>query len=279
MVKSISLLLLTLFSSLSFAQNNWSNFQMPIYPGCEKAINNEERLACLQKNITTIFTEKLQGYVNSFEYLNLAKANAKIVLELNADGDLLLKDVQTDLPLFRGYNVLAFKNFKEQLIKDKITIIPAQNSETGEKVRLKISFPIEFTLNHIVTETDPRLIAVLHDEAATYKIYLEPNLDLKVYEDKEAKLTYLGKFTSLQELKNTMPYQTIIQDSSKLMTLAQADFGKVKLLLQALNIFDEDKFYTLFIISEVKGKKIKQLRKYTSLSEFQKSPYYDWLKP
>jgi hypothetical protein len=278
MFKTFSYIFIILFSSFTYAQKNEDDFQMPIYPGCEKAKNNEERLTCLQKNITSLYTEHLQNYVNSFEYLNIAKANAKILLELDAEGNLLLKDVQTDLPIFRGYNVLAFKNFKEELIKDKVKIVPAKRVANGENVRLRISFPVEFKLNKLVTETDTRLISVLHDENTTYKIYLAPNLDLKVYEENDSKLTYLGKYNSLQELKNTMPYQVIIQDSSELVTLVQSDFGKVKMLLQTLNIFDEDNFYTLFIISEVKGKKIKQLRKFTSFADFQNSPYYDWLK-
>lgn len=278
MPKSLAYIFFILISCLVSAQNTSDSFQMPIYPTCDKITDNQERLNCFQSNIISIYTKQLQKYLNSFEYLNISEAEAKIVLELDNEGKFFLKEVNSSIPLFKGYNELAFKGFKQYLDDNSIHITPAKTLDGKENIGMLISFPIGFKLNDFVEEgNNTRLVSVLHEEDNIYKIYLTPTKELKVYQNGEIKPLYLGAYETIQELKNTLPYHVLISDAGELITLVQADFGKVKMLLQTLNIFNEDEFYTVFIISEVKGRKIKQLRKFMSFEEFRKSPYYNWL--
>ena len=278
MPKSLAYIFLLLISCLVSAQKTSDSFQMPIYPTCDKIKDNQERLNCFQSNIVSIYTKQLEKYLNSFEYLNLSEAEAKIVLELSNEGEFSLKEINSTVPLFKGYNQLAFEGFKKYLKENDIKITPAKTIDGKENIGMLISFPIGFKLNKIVDEGENiRLISVLNEGNYTYEIYITPEKDLKVYQADDIKPIYLGTYQTIQELKETLPYSELITNAGELITLVQVDFGKVKMLLQALNIFNEDEFYTVFVISEVKGKKIKQLRKFTSFEEFKKSAYYDWL--
>lgn len=267
------------FSSvcISAQETHSDSFQMPIYPSCNKIKDSKERLICFQKNITSIYTRYLEKYIYSFEYLNLPDSEAKIVLELSKEGRFNLKSIESNSAIFKTYAILAFEGFQEELRAKKIELVPAKTLDGKESIAMLISFPIGFDLTHKVEESFPRLISVLQDDENSYEVYLTPAKDFIVYQSGTINPIYLGKYSTLQEIKHTLPYEEILAEIPDLVTLRQADFGKVNVLLQALNIFDEANFYTLFIVSEVKGKKIKQLRKYNSFHEFKESPYYDWL--
>lgn len=253
------------------------NFKMPIYPSCDKLKIEDERLDCFQSNVTSLYTKQLEKYINLFEYLNIAEGEANVILELNNRGEFDLRRIESNSSLFKGYCELAFEEFKNELKNKRIDIIPAKSIDGKENLSIVVSFPIGFKLKKQVEETKNRLIAVLSDKTTEYNIYITPDKEIKIYEFNEFKPIYLGKYNSLQELENTQPYKDLIEKNNDLITLAEADFGKVKLLLKVLNVFKEDEFYTLFIVSELKGRKEKQLRKFTSFDEFKNSAYYEWL--
>lgn len=249
-------------------------YEMAVYPGCEKLKVREERFQCFQSNLSNAFTSKLQQYVDAFEYLNLPDATSKIEFIINREGDLVLKYVDTKQPQFREYAVLAFADLVKSQTR-KIT--PAYSLVNGEKLSVALALPIGFTLNHPLIIKDNRVIATLIDDTSYFEIIETPNQDYKVYDVSGDRPFYLGKYNTLKEIENTQPYNDLIKNSSELITLAQSTFGKQKFILQTKNIFKEKSFYTIFIVSEIKNKKIKQLRKFTTLKEFKESPYYQWI--
>lgn len=276
-MKSILSILLLSTSILGFSQEKEPKtiaYEMAVYPGCEKAKIGSERFQCFQTSISNAFTSKLQQYVDAFEYLNLPNATSKIEFVATRDGDLVLKYIDTNQPQFREYAVLAFADLVRSLNRK---IVPAYSLENGEKLSVSLALPVGFTLNYPLTINENRVIATLVDDSSYYEIIETPNQDYKVYDVSGDRPFYLGKYNTLKEIERTQPYNELIKNSSELITLAQSTFGKQKFILQTKNIFKEKTFYTLFIVSEVKNKKIKQLRKYTTLKEFKESPYYQWV--
>lgn len=269
-----------LFSFFSFvsAQTNLisSEFSVPVFPGCEKVKGRQELMECFQKGLTSNYTKHLEKYLDAFEYLNIPNAESEISFTIRPNGDLSLKNINSTSGLYKDYNVLAFESMVNEMQKNNQRIISAQSLDKTN-MNVSLSFPVGFKLTQPVEESDNRLICVLNDVDKIYEVILTPNKDLKIYELGGVKPFYLGKFNSLQEIKNTLPYKNLIPEDNQLVTLAQSDFEGVKLLLQTKNIFYADSFYTLFIVSQVKGKRIKQLRKYISFNEFKNSPYYDWI--
>lgn len=249
-----------------------TKYKMPIFPGCEKLISEEDQFKCFQQNITTSYSSYLEKYLESFEYLNIPFGESQLSFLVNQNGELILKNIDTTQPLFRDYNILAFQDFAKDY---KIT--PAKSILTDKNVTIALNFPVGFKLSRQVLETNSRIISVIENNNSTYEIVITPDHELKIYELSDFKPIYLGKYNSLQEIKNTLPYKESIQDMQELVTLAQSNFGKEKFILQSKNIFQNDNFATIFIVSQVKGKRIKQLRKYTTLEDFIQSPYYDWI--
>lgn len=278
MHKIISLVfILIALGSVNAQKKNLDSISVPVFTGCEKEESREEQFVCLQKNITSIYSNQLQHYIYAFEYLNIESAEAEIQFVVHKDGSLKLKYVDTNEPIFRAYNVLAFQDMLEYMHKHKLTITVKDVNPTNQAADLVLKFPIKITLNETVEETSNRLVNVLYDGDVKYEIVMTPSNDFKIFEVKGEHSFYLGKYSSLLEIKNTLPYKNLIQDRKELVSLVQSDYGSSKILLQTKNIFYEKDFYTLFIVSEIKGKRIKQLRKYTSLSALKESPYYDWL--
>lgn len=263
--------------SVDAQKKNLDSISVPLFTGCEKQETREDQFICLQKNITTIYTNQLQRYIYAFEYLNIQSAEAEIQFVVHRDGSLKLKYVDTNEPTFRAYNVLAFQDMLEYMQKNKLSIGVKDINAANQAADLVLKFPIKISLNEVVEESSNRLVNVLYDGAIKYEIVMTPTTDFKIYEIKGDQSFYLGKYNSLLEIKNTLPYKNLMQDEKELVTLAESDYGTSKILLQTKNIFYEKDFYTLFIVSEVKGKRIKQLRKYTSLSALKDSPYYDWI--
>lgn len=263
--------------SVDAQKKNLDSISVPLFTGCEKQETREDQFICLQKNITTIYTNQLQRYIYAFEYLNIQSAEAEIQFVVHRDGSLKLKYVDTNEPTFRAYNVLAFQDMLEYMQKNKLSIGVKDINAANQAADMVLKFPIKISLNEVVEESSNRLVNVLYDGAIKYEIVMTPTTDFKIYEIKGDQSFYLGKYNSLLEIKNTLPYKNLMQDEKELVTLAESDYGTSKILLQTKNIFYEKDFYTLFIVSEVKGKRIKQLRKYTSLSALKDSPYYDWI--
>lgn len=263
--------------SVDAQKKNLDSISVPLFTGCEKQETREDQFICLQKNITTIYKNQLQRYIYAFEYLNIQSAEAEIQFVVHRDGSLKLKYVDTNEPTFRAYNVLAFQDMLEYMQKNKLSIGVKDINAANQAADMVLKFPIKISLNEVVEESSNRLLNVLYDGAIKYEIVMTPTTDFKIYEIKGDQSFYLGKYNSLLEIKNTLPYKNLMQDEKELVTLAESDYGTSKILLQTKNIFYEKDFYTLFIVSEVKGKRIKQLRKYTSLSALKDSPYYDWI--
>ena len=279
-MKQIISFLTTLFiytSVIAQSTIQVNEFSVAIYPGCEKIKEREDQFTCFQKSITSNYTKHLQNYVDAFEYFNIGDAVANVKFTINEDGKLLLKQVESNNSIYKEYAVLAFYDLINELDKNNQKIKPSISTKDGKPLAVSSSFPVNFKLNDNVIETDNRVISILKDENVTYEVVLTPTKDIKVYEIGGIKPFYLGKYNSLQELKNTLPYKNLIQDKDELVTLAQSDFQDIKIILQSKNIFQESEFYTIFIVSEIKKKKIKQLRKYTSLKDFIASPYYAWI--
>lgn len=249
-----------------------------VYPGCEKEKTNALKKSCFEQQIKSSILGNVQNYMEHLEYLNVDSSEAILKMFLSKEGKLVLQHIAASEPLYKDYIFLSFEDLNHKLNSNKKKIIPAKNAVTGNPVVLNMSIPINYQLFEYVEETDNRLITILQDEDATYEIVLTPDKKLKIYEIQENRAPlYLGSYQSLLDIKNTLPYKNLIQDKDELITLAQSDFNDMKLVLQVKNIFHHHQFYTLFIVSEVKGKKIKQLRKFNKLKDFKESPYYDWL--
>ena len=253
-----------------------NEFSVPIFPGCEKVEGRQEMMECFQKGLTSNYTRHLEKYLDAFEYLNIPSAESEISFTIRPNGDLSLKNINSTSGLYKDYNVLAFESMIDEMQKNNQHVVSAQSLDKTS-MNVSLSFPVGFKLTHPVEETENRLISVLNDEDKTYEVIISPSKDIKIYEVGGLKPFYLGKFNSLEEIKNTLPYKNLIQDEKQLVTLAQSDFKEVKLILQTKNIFQANSFYTLFIVSQVKGKKIKQLRKFNTFEAFKNSPYYDWI--
>lgn len=268
---------LIVLNKVSAQDKNLDSIAVPIFSGCEKQSSREDQFFCLQKNITNLYSSQLQNYIYAFEYLNVASAEAEVQFVVRKDGDLNLKYIDTPHPLFRSYNVLSFQDMKAYMEKNKLGISLQNTSAERPATDLILKFPIYIKLNETVDETENRLIHVFYDGEVKYEVVMTPEKDFKMYEIKGDRSFYLGKYNSLLEIKNTLPYKNLIRDPKELVSLVQSDYGSSKIVLQTRNIFYERDFYTLFIVSEIKGKRIKQLRKYTTLKSFKDSPYYDWL--
>lgn len=269
--------LLFFTSAIAQSTSQVNEFTVAIFPGCEKIKEREEQFACFQKNLTSNYTRHLQNYVDSFEYLNIGDASANLKFTIQPDGNLELKQVESNNPIYKEYTVLAFIDMVNELERKRLKIIPSKSINDNQPLAVSSSFPVNFRLSNKIIETENRLISILKDENTTFEVVLTPDKNIKVYEIGGVKPFYLGKYNSVQELKNTLPYKDLIQDKDELVTLAQSDFQDVKIILQSKNVFHQKDFYTIFIVSEVKKKKIKQLRKYTSLKDFIESPYYAWI--
>lgn len=263
-------------SSISHSTSISSEFTIPVFPGCEKEVGRQAMMECFQKGLTSTYTRHLEKYLDAFEYLNIPNAESEISFTIRPNGDLSLKQINSTSGLYKDYNILAFEAMTNEMQQKNQHIISAQSLDKIN-MNVNLSFPVGFKLTQPVEEIDNRVICILNDEDKTYEVIITPTKDIKIYEIGGVKPFYLGKFNSLEEIKNTLPYKNLIQDENHLVTLAQSDFKDVKLILQSKNIFHANSFYTLFIVSQVKGKRIKQLRKYDTFAAFKQSPYYDWI--
>jgi len=274
MKRILSFILLGL-TVTNFAQD-MKGAEFPVYPGCEKLI--KENANCFQQKIANDLTEEIEKYSYAFEYLNIPKAEATVDFLINKEGHLILKNITSSQPQFKEYVHLAFDDLVMDLQNNKRQIIPAKTKIDQKPLSVSLKLPVNFTLNNHLTINNNRLIAVLNDGFVKYEIVMTPNLDFKIYEVNESRTIYLGKYTSLQEIQQTLPYSDLIKNASNTMILGVFDYGNEKFSLQINNFFRYKDFVTEFVIFSIKNKKTKKLARFQSMKDFHDSPYYQWLK-
>lgn len=251
-----------------------TDYQAPIFPGCENALTKTEKLKCFQEQIANIYSSYLDRYIPILEYLNINEAKAIVSFKLDENGQIELKNVESNSSFFKVYNVLSFADFMvDQNAKNKI--IPVKSLDGSQQHAINLSFPVSVQLYHTNIETKDRVLAILRDNEVRYELRLTPQKEIKIYEVADDRTIYLGKYNTLEEIMNTLPYKKLINTASEWVDLGSFSDEKGEYLIVVKNIFNREKFESKFLIYKLKDGKKKVKIKYNSLKSFMESKYFE----
>ena len=219
----------------------------------------------------------LDKYMPYFEYFNISNARATVFFKLDQYGQIELKNVESNSSFFKVYNVLSFAEFMVKMNEQK-QIVSAKSIDRTQDLAMNLSFPIDFKISEEIVEEKSRVIAILHDHELKYELRLSPSREIKIYEVNGERSIYLGKYNTLEEIVNTLPYKNLVPISSEWTDLGNYSDETGEYSVKVKNIFNRESFSNQFVVYKLKGKKYKVLAKFSSLKTFIESDYFSLIE-
>lgn len=237
--------------------------EMPIFPNCEeiRPRNKKKVSECISKSLTTLLSSKLKGFENVMYENNLSEAYAMIQFVISKEGIIHgIQEMEGSNPLLAEAAVVSL----DQISQELPPIRPAK-LRSGESVNLRLQFPLRFKVDlnsanfdKIEYPVDEIVLFSLFEKDYRYEIRLFNNKNIKVYELKDDRETYLGRFMSMNELLRSEPYRSLVEEvkSSDRFFVTDGELDNENYEVYIINLFNKTKPVYVEVLKEIDGEKV-----------------------
>ncbi|MGB6083942.1 hypothetical protein [Moheibacter sp.] len=202
---------------------------MAVFPGCEK-LNESDKVAlqkCLQQNLTSLLSGKLQKYADKMFKQGLTSVQSKLQFVISRNGELI------EIVALKGGN-REFGAASEKAMMEvaaKINKIKPATLNDGTPVNLVFQLPIKYLIKESKIDQfiwNEIVMATFNDNSQKFEIRQDKQNNIKAYEIKDGKDLFLRKFNSLSEAISTEPYKTLyLQSGGKLLAAEKKIRNKI----------------------------------------------------
>lgn len=274
MKNTLFILFLSLFSQSIFGQeqqlyNVRSIHEMPVFPHCENIKSTQKKKAtqCISQQLTQLLSNKLQDFETFMSAHGITESQAKLRFIITKEGVIVnVEEVKGSDPALAEAAVEALNQIAEELPP----ILPGKLS-SGEKVNLLFEVPLRFIVEPSINSVDPLdypvdeiVLFTLLEKDFRYEIRLFKGKNIKVYEVKDKQETFLGKFLSLQEVGQSDPYKTLIQNEkgAELTFITDGYLDEDFYQIYIRHLFDQNKnaFIEIYQVKEAQQTKIAEFQ-------------------
>lgn len=284
MKKNLFILSLFLLSVNIFGQNQplydvQSIHEMPVFPNCEKIKTTQKKKMsqCISQQLTQLMSAKLAGFEDYMNAQGMTEAQAKLRFIISKEGIIVGAEESQDSNVALADAAID----AIQQISNELQPIRPAKLKSGEIVNVQFEIPLKFMveLQKKAQETmhypvDEIVLFSLLEKGFRYEIRLFKGKNLKVYEIKDDKETFLGNFLSLQEIGQSDPYKTLIQNekNSEMAFITDGYLDQEFFEIYIRHLFDQKK--NAFIeIYQVKDDKKTKVAEYLHEIDFNQSRY------
>lgn len=253
--------------------------EMPIFPSCDdiKPRNKKKVSECISKSLTTLLSSKLRGFENVMYENNLGEASAVIQFVISKEGVIQhIQELNGSDPLLAERAIQSL----DQISQELPPIRPAK-MRSGESVNLLLQFPIRFQVDlnssnfdKIEYPVDEIVLFSLFEGNYRYEVRLFENKNIKVYELRDDRETYLGRFMSMNELLRSEPYRSLVEEIKSTDRFFVTD-GKLEnetYEIYILNLLNQTKPVYVEVLKNENGEKIL-IEEYQRELDFSNSIY------
>ncbi len=287
MKQLFTFLVLVLFGNLLFSQEQQLYTEnkvkeMPLFPGCESIhpTQKKEMTHCITEKISERLLQNMKGIDESLVKSKIYDARADIQFVISKEGILIgMKEMKRSNPILAESALLAMERISMELPP----ISPAKLKD-GTSVNLLFQIPVIYQLEKkeetLVDSTFPvdeiMLFTLLGDAGLRYEVRLYKNKDIQIYEIKDNQIVFLGKFLTLNEVENSEPYKSLIDQSRKSNKILVADgfLDKEFYEIYVHNLFNRKQSEPVFVeVVQVENKKRNLIIQYEKEADFNESRY------
>ncbi len=286
-IRKYAVILIFCFTApLLTAQNqqfyNFSEIkEMAVFPGCEaiKASNLNKQATCFTERLTQLLSKRLLGLNTLLNQIGISDVSANIQFIVSKEGVIIdIREREGSNPVLADVSINALKSISEEIPP----IRPAKIKH-DQSVNLLFQVPIRYhieeqpqTMVATVYPVDEIVLFTLKENELKYEIRMFKNKDFKIYEIKENKVIYLGRFLSLWEIESSEPYKTLITQERKnektLIAEGSLEDGDYEIYIH--NLFAKNKKKPIFVeVMKVNGNKRKTIANFEKEIEFNESRY------
>ena len=255
--------------------------EMPLFPGCENInpANKKEMSRCISEKISAQLLQNMKGVDESLIKSEIYDARADIQFVISKEGILIgMKELKGSNPILAESALLAMERISVELPPIK----PAKLKD-GTSVNLLFQIPVVYQLEKkdesLVNSTypvDEIMLFTLQDDGLRYEVRLFKNKDIQIYEIKNNQSTFLGKFLTLNEVENSEPYKSLIDQSKNSNKILVADgfLDEEFYEIYVHNLFNRKQSAPVFVeVIQVQNKKKNFVIKYEKEADFNESRY------
>lgn len=237
--------------------------KMPVFPTCEgiKPRNKKKASECISKRLTTLIGAKLKGFENAMYENNLAEASAIVRFVISKEGIIHgIQEIDGSNPLLGE----AVVHSLDQISQELPPIHPAK-LRSGESVDIVFQFPIKYKIDlnssnfdKIEYPVDEIVLFSLFESNFRYEVRYFNNKNIKVYELRDGRETYLGRFMSMNELLRSEPYRSLIEEikASDRIFVTNGELEDENYEVYIINLFDNSKPVYVEVLKEIDGEKV-----------------------
>lgn len=283
-MKQFLYIIIFLFGSSLLAQNQTlysiNNVkEMPVFPTCEsvKPKNKKKMTECISAQLTVLLSQKLKGFENTMYESGISETSAILQFIISKEGIILdVRETAGSDELLGNAAVHALN-----LISEELPPIRPAKLKNGESVNMTYQFPLKYRINldstafeKITYPVDEIVLFTLLEPELRYEIRLFKEKSVKVYEMKDERETYLGRFLSLNELGKSEPYRGLIAEAKKddLTFITDGDLNGEFYEVYIRNLFDKDKAAFIEVLKVNDGERV-EIKAFDKESDFSKSEY------
>ncbi len=256
---------------------------MAIFPGCGKISQSlkKELTNCLSQQLSERLIKELDGIEETLRKSNIYDASAQIQFIISKEGILLGSEtLPGSNPVLADAALLAMDRISLELPPIRPAML-----KNGTPVNLVLQLPVVFKLEKkpesVTSKSYPVDEIVLftlltNENNLRYEVRLFQNKDVKVYEIKNDQTEFLGKFLKLNEVENSEPYKSLINQckSDNKILMADGFLEKEFFEIYIYNLFDSTHKNPIFVeVMKVDNQKRKLISKFEKESDFNESRF------
>ena len=220
----ISFLSILFFGNFIFSQSHQLYTEnkvkeMPVFPGCETVDPQDKKdmTKCIAANLSDRLLQNMKGVDEFLIHSGIYDARADVQFIISKEGILFgMKEMEGGDPILGEAAVMAM----EKIAMELPPIRPAKLKD-GTPVNLLFQIPIYYQLDKkeepmigsIYPVDEIVLFTLLANADLRYEVRLFKNKDIKIYEMKNNQFNFLGKFLTLNEVEDSEPYKSLIDQS------------------------------------------------------------------
>lgn len=257
--------------------------EMAIFPGCEKisASQKKELTHCISQQLSERLMKELKGVEEILRKSDIYDASAQIQFIISKEGIIMGSDaLPGSNPVLADAALLAMDRISMELPPIRPAML-----KNGTPVNLVLQLPVVFKLEKksesIASPFYPVDEIVLFtlltgEDDLRYEVRLFQNKDVKVYEIKNEQAEFLGKFLTLNEVENSEPYKSLINQckSDDKILVADGFVEKEFFEIYIYNLFDAAHKNPIFVeVMKIENQKRQLVSKFEKESDFNESRY------
>ena len=257
--------------------------EMAIFPGCGNISQSlkKELTNCLSQQLSERLMKELNGVEEILRKSDIYDASAQIQFIISKEGILLGSDALPESnPVLADAALVAMDRISMELPPIRPAML-----KNGTPVNLVLQLPVVFKLEKKAESAASTsypvdeivlFTLVAKEKNSRYEVRLFQNKDVKVYEVKDERAEFLGKFLTLNEVESSEPYKSLINQckSDNKILVTDGFLEKEFFEIYIYNLFDPAHKNPIFVeVMKVDNQKRKLVSKFEKESDFNESRF------